>query len=85
MDSSSWHVLFYNRSNVLQQIRAPATNCNELRDFRLPVDGPCCVVFPCRSASVAYFGFPFFALVEGDVYEILQEAGHPSIQSSHYT
>ncbi|KAJ3881889.1 hypothetical protein F5051DRAFT_75464 [Lentinula edodes] len=40
----------------------------------------CRVVHPCRPpAVVSYFGFPFFTLVEGDVYQILQEAGHPSI------
>ncbi|KAJ4471540.1 hypothetical protein J3R30DRAFT_1091686 [Lentinula aciculospora] len=40
----------------------------------------CRVVHPCRPpAVVSYFGFPFFTLVEGDLYQILQEAGHPSI------
>ena len=40
----------------------------------------CRVIHACRPpASVAYFSFPFFTLMEGDVYEILQEAGHPSI------
>ncbi|KAJ3992198.1 hypothetical protein F5050DRAFT_1580002 [Lentinula boryana] len=40
----------------------------------------CQVVHPCRPpAVVSYFGFPFFTLVEGDLYQILQEAGHPSI------
>jgi dynamin-binding protein len=38
------------------------------------------VVHPCRPpAVVSYFGFPFFTLVEGDRYQVLQEAGHPSI------
>ncbi|KIK51963.1 hypothetical protein GYMLUDRAFT_50250 [Collybiopsis luxurians FD-317 M1] len=39
----------------------------------------CRVIHPCRPpAVVSYFSFPFFTLVEGDVYQILQEAGHPS-------
>ena len=40
----------------------------------------CRVIHACRPpASVAYFSFPFFTLVEDEVYEVLQEAGHPSI------
>ncbi|KAF9262682.1 hypothetical protein L218DRAFT_1077882 [Marasmius fiardii PR-910] len=40
----------------------------------------CLVIHPCRPpAPVAYHGFPFFTLVEGDVYHVLHEAGHPSL------
>ncbi|KIJ95101.1 hypothetical protein K443DRAFT_683282 [Laccaria amethystina LaAM-08-1] len=40
----------------------------------------CQVIHPCKPpAAVSYFSFPFFTLVEGDLYEVLQEAGHPSI------
>lgn len=40
----------------------------------------CRVVHPCKPpASVSYYSFPFFMLQEGDLYEVLQEAGHPSI------
>jgi hypothetical protein len=40
----------------------------------------CQVVHPCRPpASVSYYSFPFFTLLEGDLYDVLQEAGHPSI------
>lgn len=40
----------------------------------------CQVVHGCQPpAAVSYFSFPFFTLVEGDLYEVLQEAGHPSI------
>ncbi|KAF5387247.1 hypothetical protein D9757_006854 [Collybiopsis confluens] len=40
----------------------------------------CRVIHPCKPpAVVSYFSFPFFTLVEGDMYQILQEAGHPSI------
>ncbi|KAF8633352.1 hypothetical protein AX17_004524 [Amanita inopinata Kibby_2008] len=40
----------------------------------------CRVIHACRPpASVSYFSFPFFTLVEGNLYEVLQEAGHPSI------
>ncbi|KAF8627627.1 hypothetical protein AX15_004324 [Amanita polypyramis BW_CC] len=40
----------------------------------------CRVIHACRPpASVSYFSFPFFTLVEDEVYEVLQEAGHPSI------
>ncbi|KAG7091289.1 hypothetical protein E1B28_010337 [Marasmius oreades] len=40
----------------------------------------CIVIHPCRPpAPVAYHGFPFFTLVEGDVYHVLHEAGHPSL------
>lgn len=40
----------------------------------------CQVVFPCQPPpGVSYFSFPFFTLTRGDVYEVLQEAGHPSL------
>lgn len=40
----------------------------------------CQVVHPCRPpATVSYYSFPFFVLQEGEFYEVLQEAGHPSI------
>ncbi len=40
----------------------------------------CRVVHPCKPpASVSYYSFPFFMLQEGNLYEVLQEAGHPSI------
>ena len=40
----------------------------------------CQVVHPCHPpAAVSYFSFPFFTLAEGDIYQVLQEAGHPSI------
>ena len=40
----------------------------------------CQVVHPCKPpASVSYYSFPFFVLQEGEFYEVLQEAGHPSI------
>ncbi|KAF9075511.1 hypothetical protein BDP27DRAFT_1212296 [Rhodocollybia butyracea] len=40
----------------------------------------CRVIHPCKPpAVVSYFSFPFFTLVEGDLYQVLQEAGHPSI------
>ncbi|KAF5322011.1 hypothetical protein D9619_001613 [Psilocybe cf. subviscida] len=40
----------------------------------------CQVIHPCRPpALVQYYSFPFFTLREGDLFEVLQEAGHPSI------
>ena len=40
----------------------------------------CQVVHPCQPpAAVSYYSFPFFTLDVGDVYEVLQEAGHPSV------
>jgi hypothetical protein len=40
----------------------------------------CQVVHACHPpAAVSYFSFPFFTLTEGDIYQVLQEAGHPSI------
>ncbi|KAJ3969654.1 hypothetical protein EV361DRAFT_951286 [Lentinula raphanica] len=40
----------------------------------------CQVIHECKPpAVISYFGFPFFTLREGDLYQILQEAGHPSI------
>ncbi|KIL68714.1 hypothetical protein M378DRAFT_60270, partial [Amanita muscaria Koide BX008] len=40
----------------------------------------CRVIHSCvPPASVSYFSFPFFTLVEDDMYEVLQEAGHPSM------
>ncbi|KAI0316424.1 hypothetical protein OF83DRAFT_1017396, partial [Amylostereum chailletii] len=40
----------------------------------------CQVMHACDPPEgVAYFGLPFFRLVPGDVYEVLKEAGHPSV------
>ena len=40
----------------------------------------CQVVHPCTPPSaISYYSFPFFTLREGDLLEVLQEAGHPSI------
>jgi hypothetical protein len=40
----------------------------------------CQVVHSCHPpAAVSYFSFPFFTLTEGEIYQVLQEAGHPSI------
>lgn len=45
-----------------------------------PAKYVCQVIHPCRPpASVQYYSFPFFTLVVGDLYQVLQEAGHPSI------
>ncbi len=45
-----------------------------------PAKYVCQVIHPCRPpASVQYYSFPFFTLVAGDFYQVLQEAGHPSI------
>ncbi|KAH6914078.1 hypothetical protein BKA70DRAFT_1396886 [Coprinopsis sp. MPI-PUGE-AT-0042] len=38
------------------------------------------VIMPCMfKRGIDYYGFPFFDLFTGDFYEVLQEAGHPSI------
>ncbi|KAH9485619.1 Rho guanine nucleotide exchange factor gef1 [Psilocybe cubensis] len=40
----------------------------------------CQVIHPCKPPpSISYYSFPFFTLREGELYEVLQEAGHPSI------
>ncbi|KAF8058701.1 hypothetical protein FPV67DRAFT_514580 [Lyophyllum atratum] len=40
----------------------------------------CQVVHACKPpATVSYFSFPFFTLVEGELFEVLHEAGHPSM------
>jgi len=40
----------------------------------------CQVVHECEPpASASYFSFPFFTLRVGEFYDILQEAGHPSV------
>ena len=40
----------------------------------------CQVIHPCTPPSaVSYYSFPFFTLREGELLEVLQEAGHPSI------
>ncbi|KDR75582.1 hypothetical protein GALMADRAFT_488485 [Galerina marginata CBS 339.88] len=45
-----------------------------------PAKYVCQVIHPCKPpASVSYYSFPFFTLKEGDLYQVLQEAGHPSI------
>ena len=67
-------------ANVSHQDPRPLTESQ--RDSWMSKDAKyaCRVIHACRPpASVAYFSFPFFTLVEGDLYEILQEAGHPSI------
>ncbi|KAG6853668.1 hypothetical protein C0991_002466 [Blastosporella zonata] len=47
-----------------------------------PAKYVCRVVHECRPpVPVSYFSFPFFTLLEGDLYEVLHEAGHPSIHS----
>lgn len=38
------------------------------------------VIMPCMfKRGIDYYGFPFFDLFNGEFYEVLQEAGHPSI------
>ncbi|KAL0955621.1 hypothetical protein HGRIS_001854 [Hohenbuehelia grisea] len=45
-----------------------------------PAKYMCQVVHACHPPpGVSYFSYPFFTLVEGDVYEVLHEAGHPSM------
>ncbi|KAJ2922173.1 hypothetical protein H1R20_g14923, partial [Candolleomyces eurysporus] len=45
-----------------------------------PAKYVCQVIHPCQPpASVTYFAFPFFTLVKADLYDVLHEAGHPSI------
>ena len=40
----------------------------------------CQVIHPCSPPSaISYYSFPFFTLKEGELLEVLQEAGHPSI------
>lgn len=40
----------------------------------------CQVIHDCHPPEgIAYYSFPFFKLVDGDLYDILQEAGHPSL------
>ncbi|KAF9486081.1 hypothetical protein BDN70DRAFT_870597 [Pholiota conissans] len=40
----------------------------------------CQVIHPCRPpTAVQYYSFPFFTLQVGEFYQVLQEAGHPSI------
>ncbi|KAF9012609.1 hypothetical protein BDQ17DRAFT_1344256 [Cyathus striatus] len=45
-----------------------------------PAKYVCQVIHHCNPPpSVSYFSFPFFRLKEGEFFEVLQEAGHPSI------
>lgn len=45
-----------------------------------PAKYVCQVIHPCNPpAAVSYFSYPFFDLHVGIMYEVLQEAGHPSI------
>jgi hypothetical protein len=40
----------------------------------------CQVIHPCTPPSaISYYSFPFFSLREGELLEVLQEVGHPSI------
>ncbi|OSX61642.1 hypothetical protein POSPLADRAFT_1066230 [Postia placenta MAD-698-R-SB12] len=48
--------------------------------LRIPAMYRCQVVHACEPPyDVSYRGLPFFHLRPGDVYDVLQEAGHPSI------
>jgi hypothetical protein len=51
-----------------------------------PAKYTCVVIHPCKppttgpnSTPLSYFSFPFFTLKEGQLYDVLQEAGHPSL------
>jgi len=53
-----------------------------------PAKYTCVVTHPCKppstgsgtnSVPLSYFSFPFFTLKEGELYDVLQEAGHPSL------
>lgn len=49
-----------------------------------PAKYTCQVIHPCKppttgSAPLSYFSFPFFTLKEQELYDVLQEAGHPSL------
>ena len=53
-----------------------------------PAKYTCVVTHPCKPPSagsgtnntpLSYFSFPFFTLKEGELYDVLQEAGHPSL------
>jgi len=40
----------------------------------------CRVIHACKPPHAAsYFSYPFFTLMEGDLYEVMQEVGHPSM------
>ncbi|TFK44984.1 hypothetical protein BDQ12DRAFT_44200 [Crucibulum laeve] len=73
---------FFHSSNDVSSAADPAPISNAQRDswVNKPAKYVCQVVHPCKPpAAVSYFSFPFFTLVEEDLYEVLQEAGHPSI------
>jgi len=59
----------------------PASNSSHRDSWASkPAKYVCVVIHPCKPpAQVSYYSFPFFTLLEGDYYEVLQEAGHPSI------
>ncbi|XP_006461326.1 hypothetical protein AGABI2DRAFT_185603 [Agaricus bisporus var. bisporus H97] len=49
-----------------------------------PAKYMCQVVHPCKppmtgSTPLSYFSFPFFTLRDEELYDVLQEAGHPSL------
>jgi hypothetical protein len=49
-----------------------------------PAKYMCQVIHPCKppvtgSTPLSYFSFPFFTLREEELYDVLQEAGHPSL------
>ncbi|KAF9450120.1 hypothetical protein P691DRAFT_701943 [Macrolepiota fuliginosa MF-IS2] len=51
---------------------------------RKPSKYTCQVVHPCKvptigSKPLSYVSFPFFTLKKGEYYDVLQEAGHPSL------
>ncbi|KAG6828275.1 hypothetical protein H0H92_008546 [Tricholoma furcatifolium] len=67
-----------------QQQQQPRSQTQSNRDswFTKPAKYMCLVVHECRPpVPVSYFSFPFFTLLEGDMYEVLHEAGHPSLHS----
>ena len=45
-----------------------------------PAKYVCQVIHPCTPPpAISYYSFPFFTLKEGELLEVLQETGHPSI------
>ena len=79
---SSSQPLPSSNSSFLQTSSSDPPPLPPLRDSwcTKPAKYICQVIHPCSPpSSISYYSFPFFTLREGDLLDVLQEAGHPSI------
>ncbi|TFK66039.1 hypothetical protein BDN72DRAFT_163537 [Pluteus cervinus] len=78
----------HGHSNSISSTNSSINNANNMGTFRPRRDSwehksakyICQVTYPCvPPPHAAYYSFPFFTLQVGEIYEVLKEAGHPSV------